>query len=104
MIASACVICAPVCGAACCSGLVLLISGLFVGIFGVGVSMFLHKFNLIFIVFGVILFGVGIVLMIQRKRFKGILTDPCAQDCKVSSNCCEPPSSGKSQNEKNGGK
>jgi len=64
VIASTCILCAPVC----CAGPALVVSGSIVAILGVGLSAFLHEYSMIFIVIGVILFASGVFLMIQNKK------------------------------------
>lgn len=63
-----CAVCGPVCAPVCCAGPVLAISGPLVGILGVGLSMFLHEYSLIFIILGAVLFGTGIFLIVRKRK------------------------------------
>ena len=70
IIASTCVTCATVCGPVCCAGPVIAVSGLLVGILGVGLSRFLHDYSLVFIVLGAILLAYGIYLIMRGRKSK----------------------------------
>lgn len=60
---AACSVCAP----ACCT---VLIAGPLATLFGAGVALFFHKYNMVFIVVGVLISLSGLVLMIRKYRIK----------------------------------
>ena len=66
---------------ACCGGVCVV--GPLVAILGVGITTFLHKYNVIFIVSGGLLFLFGVVLIIRnRKANCGCNTADCESNTK----------------------
>jgi len=61
IIGTACVSCSPICGSIC-------VAGPLAAILGVGIAGFLHKYSIIFIVIGGLLFLFGIFLVIRKRK------------------------------------
>ena len=89
VIVSACMVCGPACGtSACCVGPVLAVSGPLVGILGVELSGFLHNYRWLLIGLGIIFFGVGIFLIIRKKKCcatNGLNSQELSECCGTSS-------------------
>jgi hypothetical protein len=62
IIAATCVSCVG----SCCGSVCLI--GPLVGILGIGVAGFLHKYNAVFVVIGILFFILGIFLTFQNKK------------------------------------
>ena len=61
IIGATCVVCAPVCGGVC-------VAGPLAAILGIGIAVFFHKYNLVFIIIGGLLFLLGVFLIIRKKK------------------------------------
>ena len=61
ILGAACVVCAPVCGVLCISGLLAVIAG-------AGIAGFLYKYHWIFIIVGGAIFILGIFIILKSRK------------------------------------
>lgn len=69
IIGTTCVVCSPVCGGIC-------VVGPLVAILGVGIAGFLHKYNVVFIIIGGLLFLLGVFLIIRKRKINCVCPVP----------------------------